>query len=186
MPIPDFDHNYVLPPHLGNPTDSSQLSPYPTTTLELVTKFSTSKARVNILLKFLEFRLQLQNLKVTSGFQWLDGSFLENTEIAQGRPPNDLDLITVFWGYDDSFLDNLNKQFPAFFDPYLSKMHFMLDHYTVNFSSPNRQDFVADYLRYWIQLFSHNRLRIWKGMLKIQLDTPTDDVNAINYLNSLV
>ena len=30
-PIPSFDHNHVLPPHLGGPTRREQLSPYPCT-----------------------------------------------------------------------------------------------------------------------------------------------------------
>ncbi|CAK0770435.1 hypothetical protein CCP3SC1_50035 [Gammaproteobacteria bacterium] len=29
--------------------------------------------------------------------------------------------------------------------------------------------------RYWILLFSHNRLGVWKGMLKIDLNTPKED-----------
>jgi hypothetical protein len=35
MPIPPFDLNLVLPPHLGDPTVLDELSPYPCTTVEL-------------------------------------------------------------------------------------------------------------------------------------------------------
>ena len=32
--IPDFNYNNVLPPHLGNPTDTSKISPYKTDIME--------------------------------------------------------------------------------------------------------------------------------------------------------
>ncbi len=32
--------------------------------------------------------------------------------------------------------------------------------------------------RYWISLFSHNRLGVWKGMLRIALNTPSEDAAA--------
>ena len=38
---------------------------------------------------------------------------------------------------------------------------------------------------YWIQLFSHNRDAVWKGMLQIGLNTPTDDADALMFLNAI-
>ena len=32
--------------------------------------------------------------------------------------------------------------------------------------------------RYWSLLFSHNRQAVWKGMLRIELNTPTEDQQA--------
>ena len=83
MPIPDFDHNHVLPPHLGNPIVHSELSPYPCTILELCAKFSTSPQRIAILKNFVQFRQKMTLNGVLFGFQWLDGSFLENIEVSQ-------------------------------------------------------------------------------------------------------
>ena len=40
--IPDFNYNNVLPPHLGNPTDTSKISPYKTDIMEFCKKFATS------------------------------------------------------------------------------------------------------------------------------------------------
>ena len=77
MPIPNFDHNQVLPPHLGDPRVRSQLSPYPATSEEVCRKFATSDERGEILRGWLQFRQRLLALGVTDGFQWLDGSFLE-------------------------------------------------------------------------------------------------------------
>jgi len=114
MPIPDFDHNFVLPPHLGDPPRPEDLSPYPCTTVDLVEKLATSSARVQILDGLLEFRSRLRAEGLRQGFQWLDGSFLENVELREGRPPRDLDVVTVYWGYDQAFQVDLAARFPAF------------------------------------------------------------------------
>jgi hypothetical protein len=182
--IPDFDHNLVLPPHLGDPTDMGQVSPFPCTTLELCRKLGTSPERKFILGRFLDFREKLRMAGLTQGFQWLDGSFLENIELREGRPPKDLDVVTFFWGYDFPFQLRLSADLPEFFDPALSKANYSLDHYPVDAAySP---ELTVESTRYWSQLFSHNRLGIWKGMLKIDLDTQADDTAARTELLTLI
>lgn len=42
-----------------------------------------------------------------------------------------------------------------------------------------------EWTRYWAQLFSHNRLGVWKGMLRIDLDTQTDDIAARTELTTI-
>jgi hypothetical protein len=179
-PIPDFDHNLVLPPHLGSPTDPSQLSPYPCTTINLCEKLATSAERRAILTKFLDFRERLRGTGLTNGFQWLDGSFLEDVETRLGRPPADLDVVTVYWGYDTPFQARVAAAFPEFSSPRLAKASFSIDHYPLDASyAPDR---TVEFTRYWALLFSHNRLGVWKGMLKVDLDTPADDIAARNAL----
>jgi hypothetical protein len=39
--------------------------------------------------------------------------------------------------------------------------------------------------RYWSSLFSHRRDRIWKGMLRIDLNTPLQDIQARQHLATL-
>jgi hypothetical protein len=56
MAIPNFDHNHVLPPHIGDQRDASQLSPYPATSEEICRRFATSHDRCIILRGWLEFR----------------------------------------------------------------------------------------------------------------------------------
>src|SRR6266446_5784608 len=168
-PIPLFDHNLVLPPHLGDPVDRGQLSPYPCTTLDLWQRFATTPERRVILGKFLEFRDRLRGEGLTNGFQWLDGSFLEDVETRESRPPQDLDVVTVYWGYDDAFLANLAVRFREFASPSLSKANYSLDHFPFDAGLDPR--ITLELTRYWILLFSHNRLGVWKGMLKIELNT---------------
>jgi hypothetical protein len=53
MPIPAFDGILnVLPPHLGDPRNPADHSPYPCTRLELCGRFGTSAERRTILTGF--------------------------------------------------------------------------------------------------------------------------------------
>lgn len=175
-PIPNFDHNLVLPPHLGNPVNRGQLSPYPCTTLDLCQRLGTSPERRAILGKFLDFRKRLRGEGLTNGFQWVDGSFLEDVETRESRSPKDLDLVTVYWGYDRTFQTGLASRFREFASPVLSKANYSLDHY--NFDAGFDPTVTLEQTRYWILLFSHNRQGVWKGMLRIELNTPTEDTAA--------
>lgn len=181
--IPSFDHNLVLPPHKGSPAVKSDLSPYPCTSLELCQRFATSAERIAILDGFLHFREKLQSLGLHQGFQWLDGSFLENVELRENRPPNDLDIVTVYWGYDLTFQNTLVSQFPEFASPRKAKANYQLDHYPVD--AGHHPKTTIESTRYWIQLFSHNRDAVWKGMLKIDLNTPDLDNLARQQLSQV-
>ncbi|AZA57102.1 DUF6932 family protein [Chryseobacterium shandongense] len=183
MPIPDFDHNYVIPPHLGDPRLPSDVSPFACTILEFCQKFSTSPQRIALLDRFLLFRSKMRDVGINNGFQWIDGSFLEHIEESQSRHPNDIDIVTFFSGFTIKDLYEIKPIFPEFFSSTLSKSMYTLDHYFV----PIDHDpiFTVESTRYWIQLFTHKRNGIWKGMLKIEIGTLADDIDAINYLNSL-
>jgi hypothetical protein len=175
-PIPVFDHNLVLPPHLGDPVNRGQLSPYPCTTLDLCQRLGTTAERRAILNKFLDFRERLRQEGLTTGFQWLDGSFLEDIEAKEKRPPKDLDVVTVYWGYDRVFQTQLAAGFREFASPALAKAAYHLDHY--NFDAGFNPAVTLEQTRYWILLFSHNRQGVWKGMLRIELNTPAEDAIA--------
>jgi len=175
--IPDFDHNLVLPPHLGDPVDRKQLSPYRCTTIDLCQKLGTSPERRAILLHFLDFRERLRASGMTQrAFQWLDGSFIEDIETRENRPPADLDVVTVYWGYDRPFLVNLLGTFPEFAKRTLARQTYALDHFP--FDAGFSPELTLEQTRYWILLFSHNRLGIWKGMLQLEVSTPVEDSAA--------
>lgn len=179
--IPDFDHNLVLPPHTGDPTQPGHLSPYPCTTVELCERFGNTSERRAILSKFLSFRERLRAAGLTNGFQWLDGSFLEDVEARENRAPRDLDLVTVYWGYDLAFQQQLLASFPEVANPALSKANYSLDHYP--FDAGFNPALTLEQTRYWVLLFSHNRQGVWKGMLKVELNTPAEDAVAQQELN---
>lgn len=183
MPIPNFDHNNVLPPHLGNPTIGAHLSPYTCTSLEFCQHFATSTERIAILSSFISFRLRMNVHGIVEGFQWIDGSFTENVELALGRPPNDIDVVTFFRNLTPVQGLDIQTNFIEFISPALSKANYKLDHYPVDFGYD--PVVTVEQTRYWLQLFSHNRDSVWKGMLRLELHTPDEDQSALDYLNSL-
>lgn len=185
MAIPDFDHNQVMPPHLGDPRRADQLSPYPATSEEVCRKFATTTERRNILRGWLNFRARLSQFGIVSGFQWLDGSFLENIEFLESRQPHDLDLITFFAPPSDpNFVAQILANFREFIDRDASKAQYLLDHFPVNLAlSPTA---IVEHTRYWAGLFSHRRDGLWKGMLRVELNTTQHDIDAGAFLASSV
>lgn len=183
MPIPDFDHiTSVLPPHLGDPVVPANLSPYLCTAVELCTKFATSPARKAILRGFLKIRQELMRLGI-QGFQWLDGSFLEDIELLEGRDPHDLDVVTFITDPSDmAVLTPALGPRDDLWKPARSKALFCVDHYVLPLCSPPEE--VVEQTRYWYGLFSHRRDSTWKGMLRVELATITDDALAWHALGS--
>src|SRR5262245_49215124 len=102
MPIPPFDGILnVLPPHLGAPGMVLDLSPYRCTVAEVCDRFAISPARKRILDGLLKLRAELFALGI-EGFQWLDGSFVEDIEAQEGRDPGDMDVVTFVANPADS------------------------------------------------------------------------------------
>lgn len=183
MGIPDFDHNHVLPPHLGNPTRIEHLSPYECTTLELCQRFSNTKERIRILKEFLRFRGKMDDLGIITGFQWIDGSFVENIEFTESRSPRDLDLVTFYGGLSSDKMISIKEIFPEFSNPRLSKSNYSIDHYPCDYTfSPLT---TVQNTLYWTQLFTHKRNNVWKGILSLQINTREDDILALEFLNEL-
>lgn len=117
------------------------------------------------------------------GFQWVDGSFVEEVEVMRGRPPEDIDVVsflppTPIGGLNDPNLLTVIADRDKTWD------QFKVDHLIVRLHWPG--DIVVEHTRYWCGLFSHRREDgVWKGMLKVDLNTPADDDAARRHLESL-
>ena len=179
-----FNHNHVIPPYLG--TDSSlpgNQSPFKTDIMELCQHFATSKARVDILKGYVEFRMQCVVCGIT-GFQWIDGSFVENVEMRESRDPHDIDVISFIFNVTPVTIDNIKNKFTEFVDPRQSKYRYSVDHYVVQADSDPMT--TINGVKYWNQLFGHNRNGVWKGMLQLPLSNDDSlDTQALNFLNTL-
>lgn len=93
--IPDFNHSHVLPPFIGDgPTAASDISPYRGSMLEVTQRFASLPGRRRLIEGLLNYRADLAALGFVRGFQWLDGSFAEDVEAHEQRPPNDIDIVT--------------------------------------------------------------------------------------------
>jgi len=85
MPIPDSDAILgILPPHRGSPVTPWDASPYYCEIGEFCQRFRSTERRREILRGFLKLRKELFALGIR-GFDWIDGSFLENIEERENR-----------------------------------------------------------------------------------------------------
>lgn len=182
--IPAFDHNHVLPPHLGDPRSRGQISPYLTTPVELVERFATTDQRIKLLTGLFSFRVKISELGLTDGFQWLDGSFVEHIEAQEQRAPNDIDMVTFLRSVSADAAQAVSRDFPQFLDRKALRAQYYLDHYTVELGHGG-MDAALQSVTYWTQLFGHTRNGVWKGMLALPLDRLAADKEALQLLNEM-
>ncbi|MBM2839431.1 MAG: hypothetical protein HW415_2056 [Deltaproteobacteria bacterium] len=183
--IPVCNQSGVLPPFLPgvSPIEPGAMAPYRVSLLDVAHRYATSDERLKILKGFLTYREELRLLGFDQGFQWIDGSFVENIEANSGRPPRDIDLITFAhrpFQYTDNdvwraFLETRSD----LFNPELSKGRYFCDAYFVDMTSHPR--YLINQTKYWFGLFSHQReTYLWKGMLEIPL---CDDTEVAAFLS---
>lgn len=174
MAIPDFTIDGVLPPYVGarGPGDErSLMSPFEVTPLEVVTRFGTTSARMQILEGWLEHRARIRNCGFVSGFQWLDGSFVED------KIPADIDVVTFLRrpakvNGPDAVV-RLMRANPNVFSRQQVKAELRVDSFWVDMDGT--KPMVVDLTRYFCGLFSHRRGDgLWKGMLKVSIDADSE------------
>lgn len=180
--IPVWNGAGVLPPiRPGAAGNAPDRSPYLVDLSVFFERFSTSPERMTILDGFLKFRANLHLAGITSGFQWIDGSFLEAVELQESRAPNDMDVVTFFHlpaGQDQNSLVMANIEL---FDPeHLNKMY-SIDGYFLVLDQPT-DAWQVKLISYWYSMWSHRRDGLWKGFVQIDLD-PSRDNEARAILN---
>lgn len=176
--IPPFNLSQVLPPFIGaSATERDGMSPFEASVSEVVNRFATSTERAEILEGLLNYREEMRNIGIVSGYQWIAGSFCENCETIRGRAPADVDVVTFayrpvadFTQWVALFLANRQT-----FDPASIKQRFKADAYYIDLGKDS--DIVVADTAYFGGLFSHQRnSHLWKGMIKIPL--ASDDAAA--------
>jgi hypothetical protein len=181
-PIPMFDTNGLLPPFIGNDETTSQRSPYDATIVQFVDRFAFSLERVKLLSGLLEYRRLLSNLGYISGYQYLNGSFSQDIEAQESRPPKDIDVFSLLvrpekyknddklWGSEgiDEWADeivNLKK----------NKIRFFTDTYAISDDDFSLECVMRNVV-YWYSLFSHTRnTKDWKGFVIVPLSSSDDE-----------
>lgn len=183
--IPTLSQSGFLPPFLPNagPTEPAAMAPYQADLVEVVQRFAWSPERAEIMRGLLNYRQQLRQAGIHDGFQWVDGSYMEDCEKHRSRPPSDIDLVTFAerpTAYQDA---ELWKDFVAsnrtLFDPPTLKRTYRCDAYYEDLGLPSKV--IVSRSRYWFGLFSHQRVTyLWKGLLMIPLQS--DDSQALALL----
>jgi hypothetical protein len=166
----------------GSPTEPGETAPYRVELAEFVQRFGDTDERREILEGLVAYRNALRAAGITSGFQWLDGSFVEDCEKNRGRPPKDIDIITFSMRPKAHAESGAWRAFvqsrPDLFDPETTKEHFKCDAYFVDLGV-HPVHLVAQ-TRYWFGLFSHQRdTYLWKGMIEIPFLGDDADVQRI-------
>jgi hypothetical protein len=70
--------------------------------------------------------------------------------------------------------------FPDVQDHRKIKADFSVDHFLID--GGHHPEFTIEATRYWCGLFSHTRTGVWKGMLRIEINNPVDDTDAMALL----
>ena len=179
MPIPALTGDGVLPPYIGGrgPGDfADDMSPYVATALEVANTFGRTSKRRSILRGWLDHRAAMRGAGFRRGFQWLDGSFVED------KVPSDLDVVTFLYrppGVGDrDALATVIHAHSGIFQRTIVRQRYCLDHFPVDLNG-SPEGIVAT-SRYFLGLFSHRREdSLWKGMIQVRLEDRDDDVAAI-------
>lgn len=177
--IPNWNSQGVLPPINPATPTSSDRSPYPVSLTDLVLRFGTSLNRQTILAGFLEFRSALHTAGIVQGFQWIDGSFLENIEMIENRSPGDIDVVTFFHLFDGQTQEGLVRVKPRLFNSVHTRADYHIDAYFVQLNSSAPEPLVGQ-SAYWCSLWSHRRNGQWKGYLQLNLSSMDDHVARAN------
>lgn len=175
--IPTWNALGLLPPINDDTPISPHRSPYPVSLKDVVMRFATSAERRAILQGFLNFRQILHHLGYTSGFQWLNGSFMENVETIENRTPRDIDVVTFM--YDPKEIEIRDDEADLLDHDNLKKQ-FKVDAYFVGMDEISKSE-LAEQAAYWYSVWSHRRNQAWKGFLQIELN-PIEDAEALGWL----
>jgi len=171
--IPSWNAKGVLPP--VDPV-SVERSPYPVSLTDFVLHFGTTEKRQALLIGILDFRSTLHAAGLVEGFQWVDGSFLEDIETIERRAPADIDVVTFLHLPSGQTQQSFASAHPEIFNHIDTKSRFHVDAYFVPLED-NPPASLVERSAYWYSLWSHRRNGQWKGYLQIDLSS-TDDAIA--------
>ena len=179
--IPDWNAQGVIPPiNPANPA-SPDRSPYPVSLIDVILRYSDTQERRQILAGFLRYREALHNAGLVTGFQWLDGSFLEHVEALETRAPRDIDVVTFYRLPVGKSQQEIFNAAPTTFDQPTVKSSFKVDAYVVHLGMAAER--LARSSTYWYSMWSHRRNDQWKGFLQVDL-APVYDADAAQTLQA--
>jgi hypothetical protein len=183
LALPPFDMRGLLPPFNGIDPTAEDRSPYFCSMTELCSAFGTTDHRKGLLRNLISYRALIASDEYIEGIQFINGSFVENVEVIEGRHPNDIDVFsilvppvkyqndhTVWLSTGSAFWQN------EIVDNAKNKVRFSVDCYALMLNFGDIGGFLRHSL-YWYSLFSHRRSNHeWKGFAAVPLNTADDQV----------
>ncbi len=186
MSIPPFNAHGAVPfidpgAATANPV-TPQRTPYVVSILEFAKRFGGTPERRKILRGLLLLRGDLINNGVTDGYQWINGSFVEDVESIRKSPPNDVDVVTfAAWG-DGARQMALVAAIPDLLTHLGSKNTYMVDHY-IHPTDQVLSERSAQVVAYWFSMWSNQKTSgRRKGFASVSLNA-ADDAAALQWID---
>ena len=173
--IPEWEPNGLLPPVPKSNPLSRERSPYLASLVEIVDRFGGTTERRRLLTGLMDYRARLHAAGLVRGFQWIDGSFVEDIEWVEGRAPRDIDVVNFFYLPEGRDEETLHQAYPALFDAEAVKRRHAVDAYQAPLRPEKGEDIVDD-CTYWGGVWSHKRYTWeWKGYVRVGLSPDGDE-----------
>ena len=179
--IPNWGLSGLLPPFLESAMDGSGQSPYQVGLAEVTLRLGTSVHRRKLLNGLLDFRARLHAAGIRKGFQWVNGSFVEDTSRTD-REPSDIDIVTFMQLPSGQSQSQLYEGSPEIFDWEVIKDTYGVDAYTVVLDAAELFALPRT-IAFWSGLWSHDRVGVRKGYLEIDL-SGNEDASARTHLKN--
>lgn len=162
-------------------------APYVLSPVQLVERFGHTAIRRKILRGFFAYRAGLRELQITEGFQWIDGSFVEEIEVLENRPPADLDVVTFYQLPDGETQKSILAKAPDYFpadeaEKKALKAKFGVDTMMSCLNVSPRQ--LVKRSAFFYSMWAHRRDYTWKGFIQVDLEAG-DDAAAEQKLGEL-
>lgn len=151
--------------------------------MELVARFRTNDPRKALLRGLIAYRQHILSDGYDQGFQFINGSFVEDVEAIRGRPPGDIDVMSFLvrpqkYVGDQSAWETVGKQFwlTEVRGRAANRARFSLDTFAALLDEANYRNFT-----YWHGLFSEQKRTFApKGYIVINLDPVADRAALAN------
>ena len=146
VPLNLYSMRGVVPHHLEDWPERPVMPPYSISLTEFARHFTYSATRISLFRGLLDIRKSLK-LQGISGFQWVNGSFVQS-EAIYGRDPDDIDILTWVICDSDEHFEELIKDI----DCEAMKRD---NHCHVFFAPAVEGKIPWHYGAYWLWLFGH-------------------------------
>lgn len=181
LALPPFDMRGLLPPVNGGDDTNFDRSPYFCTMTELCSALGTTDHRRALLRNLIGYRALIASDDFVDGVQFVNGSFVEDIEVIEGRQPNDIDVFSILMPpakYAGPSALWVSQGISFWNDEIMNRVanraRFSVDCYAMLLNVGDLGSFLRQSL-YWYSLFSHKRTNHdWKGFAAVPLNASDD------------